>query len=185
MRSYLGIIWLAFLGTALYVYFVYPDLFQNLLRQIADSSIYLAYAFLLLLGAIRGFTLIPVTYLIVLGLLVFEPLPLLIIILIGALISSASVYYFFEYLNLDVYFEKNHGKQIAKVKTALEKNELPIIIGWSAMPFLPTDIICYICGSLEVDIKKMLLGIFIGEGITCTIYIYFGHYILKFLHLSI
>ncbi len=182
MRKLLSFLWLAFLVCALYFYFLHPDFFQGQLTRLADHSIYYAYGFLLILGFIRGFTLVPITYLIVLGLLVFNPLPLLIIILIGAVVSSASVYYFFEYLNLDVYFEKNHGKQIAKVKTALEKNELPIIILWSAMPFLPTDVICYICGSLEIDIKKMLLGVFIGEGITCTIYVYFGQYVLDYLH---
>lgn len=181
MRKLLSFLWLAFLGIALYSYFLHPDFFQNQLAVLASHSVYYAYGFLLLLGIIRGFTLVPITYLIVLGLLVLQPFPLLIVVLIGAVVSSASVYYFFEYLNLDVYFEKNHGKQIAKIKSALEKNELPIIIGWSAMPFLPTDVICYVCGSLEVDIKKMLIGVFIGEGITCTLYIYFGHYVLDYL----
>lgn len=182
MRKFLSFLWIVFVAVALYFYFSHPDFFQSLLTELAQHSIYYAYGFLILLGVIRGFTLVPVTYLIILGLLVLEPLPLLIIILIGVVISSASVYYFFEYLKLDVYFEKNHKKQIAKIKTALEKNELPIIVAWSAMPFLPTDAICYICGSLEVDIKKMLLGVFIGEGITCALYVYFGHYVLDYLH---
>ena len=63
---------------------------------------------------------------------------------------------------------------------ALEKNELPIIIAWSAFPLLPTDLICYICGTLEVGLKKMLLGVLIGEGITCAVYIFFGHQLLNY-----
>jgi uncharacterized membrane protein YdjX (TVP38/TMEM64 family) len=183
MKPLFVILWLIFLGGALYVYFFHADFFKNQLEQMVNTSIYFAYAFLLLLGALRGFTLIPVTYLIVLGLLFFQPLPLFIIILAGVLISSASVYYLFEFLNLDALFEKKYGKQISRARLALEKNELPIIIGWSAFPFLPTDVICYICGTLEVDIKRLLLGVFIGEGITSGVYIFFGNYFLDYLRL--
>ncbi len=182
MRKLLSFLWLAFLALALYGYFFHGGFLQTALESLTNISIYYAYAFLLVLGVIRGFTLVPITYLIVLGLLFLPPLPLLIIILIGALVSSASVYYFFEYLNIDTYFEKHHAKQVSRIKSALEKNELPIIVAWSAFPILPTDIICYVCGSLEVDIKKMLLGIFIGEGVSCAIYIYFGSHILSYLH---
>ena len=183
MRALFGILWFLFIGSVLFTYFFYPDIFQNQLDRLAHTSIYLTSAILLILGALRGFTLIPITNLIIIGVLFIPPLPLLIVILIGALISSTCVYYFFKFLNLDELFEKKHGKQIEKVRQALVKNELPIIIAWSAIPFLPTDVICYICGTLEVDIKKLLLGVFIGEGITCTIYIYFGSYLLDYLHL--
>jgi uncharacterized membrane protein YdjX (TVP38/TMEM64 family) len=181
MRKLLSFLWLAFLACALYGYFFHGSILQSTLETLTHASIYYAYAFLIILGVIRGFTLVPITYLIILGLLFLPPFPLLIIILIGALVSSASVYYFFEYLNLDTYFEKHHAKQVSTIKLALEKNELPIIVAWSAFPLLPTDIICYVCGSLEVDIKKMLLGIFIGEGVSCAIYIYFGSQILSHL----
>ncbi|MFZ2484570.1 MAG: VTT domain-containing protein [Minisyncoccia bacterium] len=183
MRTFFGILWFAFLAVALYVYFFHSYFFQNQLEQVVQTSIYLAYAALLLLGCIRGFTLIPVTYLIILGLLFFPPLPLFIIIILGALVSSASVYYFFKFLDLDTLFEKKYGKQIDRVRQALVKNELPIIIGWSMFPFLPTDVICYICGTLEVDIKKLLLGVFIGESVMSGAYIFFGHYLLDYLHL--
>jgi uncharacterized membrane protein YdjX (TVP38/TMEM64 family) len=179
MRKLFGILWLAFLLGMLYLYFFHAGFFQHQLELMVQHSLYLAYVIFLVLGIIRGFTLIPVTYLIVLGLLFFPPLPLFIIILLGILISSASVYYFFEYLNLDSLFKKKYNKQISRVRQALEKNELPIIIGWSAFPFFPTDVICYLCGTLEVDIKKLLLGIFIGEGITSGVYIFFGHYLLN------
>jgi len=181
MRKFFGIAWFAFLAGALYVYFFHSYFFQEQLEEIVHTSIYLAYAVLLLLGSIRGFTLIPITYLIILGLLFFPPLPLFVAIILGALVSSASVYYFFKFLDLDTLFEKKYGIQIDRVRRALVKNELPIIIGWSAFPFLPTDVICYICGTLEVDIKKLLLGVFIGESIMSGAYIFFGHYLLGYL----
>ena len=183
LRFIFGVFWLLFLGCTLYIYFFHAELLQGQFERIAHTSIYLAYAFLFFLGFVRGFTLIPVTYLIIVGLLFVPPLPLFIITIGGVLVSSASVYYFFEFLNLDKLFDKKYSRQISRVRSALEKNELPIIIAWSAFPFLPTDLICYICGTLEVDIKKLLLGVFIGEGIMSAIYIFFGHYLFQYLHI--
>jgi uncharacterized membrane protein YdjX (TVP38/TMEM64 family) len=131
---------------------------------------------------VRGFTLVPATYLIVLGLLFFKPLPLYILTMVGIVVSSASIYYFFELLRLDEFLKRKYPKQIFKIRSALEKNELPIIIGWSAAPFLATDIICYICGSLRVNFIKFIIGVFIGEGITSGLYIFFGNYLLQFVY---
>jgi len=58
---------------------------------------------------------------------------------------------------------------------------LPIVIGWSFFPLAPTDLICYVCGSLGVGVPKMLLGILVGEGIICALYIFLGRQLLSFL----
>ena len=39
----------------------------------------------------------------------------------------------------------------------------PIIVGWSFM-LLPTDLICYVCGSLKINFPKFLFGVVLGEG---------------------
>ncbi len=181
MRRYFVVGWVLFVSGALYLYFFNPNLIQNQLQHAFGFSIYLGYAIYLILILIRGFTLIPVTYLIILGLLFFQPLPLYILTMLGVLVSSSSIYYFFEFLHLDKLFEHKYQKRISKVKSALQKNELPIIIGWSAAPFLATDIICYICGTLRINFTKFIIGIFIGEGITSGLYIFFGRYILQYI----
>ena len=103
--------------------------------------------------------------------------------LIGVIASSASVYYFSEYLNFDEYFESKHPKEIKKIKEVLTKNELLIVTLWSFTPFLPTDLICYVCGTLEVNIKKFLFGVILGEGIACGIYIFLGKEIVNYISL--
>ena len=55
------------------------------------------------------------------------------------------------------------------------------MIGWSFFPLAPTDLICYVCGSLGVGVRKMLLGILIGEGTICALYIFLGRQLLSFL----
>lgn len=181
-KVYFVVLWLTLLCAGLYMYFFHPTFFQVQLEHVAGVSIYLAYAVLFIVGALRGFTLIPSTYLIIAGLLFFEPLPLFILIMAGIIVSSLSVYYFSEFLNLDELFEKNHHERVAQIKSALEKNELPIIIFWAVSPFLPTDVICYVCGTLDVDVKKFILGIFIGESVIVGTYVFFGEYLLKYGH---
>jgi len=156
---------------------------MSYLTDIFSGSATSGYWIYLLLGCLRGFTLIPTAYLLLIGIIFFKPVPLFIINMIGTLVSSACVYYFSESLRFDKFFEHRYGKLIEKTKLVLQKNELPIVIGWSLFPLTPTDLICYVCGTLKIDIKKFLFGIFIGEAVGSSLYIYFGDYILKLAHL--
>jgi uncharacterized membrane protein YdjX (TVP38/TMEM64 family) len=183
MKKYIISAWILLALSALYLYFFQPSFFQGQLRSAFGISIYFGYAFFFIFGSLRGFTLIPVTYLILLGLLFFNPLPLFLMTMIGILISSVSIYFFSEFLRFDVFFEKRYPEQIVRLKTAFAKNEMPIIILWSFFPFFPTDLICYVAGSLRVDLRKLVLGVFIGEGITSGLYIFFGNQLISYLKL--
>jgi uncharacterized membrane protein YdjX (TVP38/TMEM64 family) len=183
MKKYIIFAWIILILSALYLHFFQPVFFQNQLKSAFGLSVYFGYVLFLILGSLRGFTLIPVTYLIILGLLFFSPIPLFILTMIGILASSISIYYFSEFLRFDAFFEKKYSKQILKLRSAFLKNELPIIIFWSFCPFLPTDLICYVAGSLRVNLKKLIFGVFIGEGITSGLYIFFGYQLTKYLHI--
>ena len=174
-------IWLLFFSVCLYGYFFDKDIIQSKFTAIFGTSYALGYMVYLLAGCLRGFTLIPITYFIVVGIILLPPWPLYILTIIGVLVSSTCIYYFSEYLDFDKYFESKHAKQIDKIKNVLSKNELLIVTTWSFMPFLPTDVICYVCGTLEVPIKKFLFGVLLGEGVSCAIYIFLGKEILSYL----
>ncbi len=171
-------VWAVILGVCLYVYLFHYDLLKSQFLHLSGSSLFIAYALYLIAGSLRGFTLIPVTYFILAGLILLPPLPLYLLTIAGVIFSSVSVYYFSEYLNFDAYFEKKYKNQIERLKDFLSKNEFPIVAVWSFTPFLPTDLICYVCGTLEVDIKKFLLGVVVGEGLACAIYIFLGKEII-------
>ena len=68
--------------------------------------------------------------------------------------------------------------QIRKLKELLQSYQLPIIIGWSFFLFLPTDVLCYVCGSLKINFKKFLFGVIVGEGTVYAIYIFLGDWVL-------
>jgi uncharacterized membrane protein YdjX (TVP38/TMEM64 family) len=116
--------------------------------------------------------LIPSTPFAVAGVVIFYPLEAFVLNLVGILISSVIVYYFARYLGIKDIFETKYAKKLKKVKKALSKKELPIIIGWSFFPVAPTDLIIYACSVLNISLKKCLIGVLIGEGILNFFYIF-------------
>lgn len=181
IKRFIYTVWFIFIAIGFYFYLFEGNFIQTKLVSIFGSSVVLGYFVYLIAGCLRGFTLIPITYFIVAGIILLPPVPLYILTMITVLVSSASVYYFSEYLNFDQYFEERHPKQIKQIKDFLTRYELPVVIGWSFTPFLPTDLICYVCGAMEIDIKKFLFGVMLGEGISCAIYIFLGKEIISIL----
>lgn len=43
----------------------------------------------------------------------------------------------------------------------------------------PTDVRCFVCGSLRINYPKFLAGVLIGEGTVYAIYIYLADYLLR------
>jgi uncharacterized membrane protein YdjX (TVP38/TMEM64 family) len=142
------------------------------------AALYGAY---ILLGAVRGFTLVPSTTLVLAALPFMPPGPLLVCTLAGIMISSTSIYYFSAALRINERVARKHPEKIARITDLVNRYELPIIIGWSFFPFAPTDLICYVCGVLRVRFWKFLLGVTLGEGAICAIYIYGGDQLLRWI----
>ncbi len=171
-------VWAAVIASALYFYFFKNAFIYEEVQKLLNLPLVWRMAIFLALSCIRGFTLVPVTYLILLGLVFLPSTPAYILTMIGVIVSSGCIYYFAEYLGIASFFERAHHKQVLKLKSVLQKNELPIVVAWSFFPLAPTDVMCYVCGSLRIDIKKFLLGVFIGEGIACALYIFAGKELL-------
>jgi uncharacterized membrane protein YdjX (TVP38/TMEM64 family) len=91
------------------------------------------------------------------------------------------VYYFAEAMQLDRFFERRYSSQVGRLRALMTRRELPIVIAWSFFPIAPTDLVCYVCGALRVDVKKCLLGVAVGEGTICAIYIFLGAQALAWL----
>jgi uncharacterized membrane protein YdjX (TVP38/TMEM64 family) len=181
LRSVLGTIWLAGMAVAMYVVIFHHELIVDRLQAATAASFIAGGVVYLLLGCLRGFTLIPATYLVVVGVIFFPPLPLFLLTLVSILVSSASVYYFSEALHLDELLTKKHAAQVDRLRHLLDRYGLPIIIGWAFFPLAPTDLICYLSGVLRIRIATVLLGVAIGEGSICALYIFFGGRLLRLL----
>jgi uncharacterized membrane protein YdjX (TVP38/TMEM64 family) len=174
-------LWVIVLASAAATYIFHPGALKQLFLELPASPPSWVYAVHFALGCLRGFTLIPATYLVMAGMLVLPPWPLYLITVIGIIVSSAAVYYFAEAMVFDRFFERRYGAQVARLRGLMQRRELPIVIAWSFLPIAPTDLICYVCGALKVDLRKCLLGVTIGEGAICAIYIFVGAQALAWL----
>ena len=174
--------WLLFLATFFYVYFFRANFLNSELRNAMSASVVTGYLAYLLIGSVRGFTLIPSTSLVLIAIPIFPPLPLFALTLAGILISSMSIYYFSESLHLNDVFEGKHATRVKKLKEILQGNSMIIIFTWSLFPLVPTDLICYVCGVLRIDFRKFILAVLLGEGTICGFYIFLGTYLMKLLH---
>ena len=184
VRYSLFALWLLVAAGALYLYFFKRELVQGELQDALSVSFWAAAITYVLIGSLRAFTLVPATFPLLAAMPFFEPRVLLALTLPCIAISSSICYWFAEAIHMDEVFERKYPTQIRKLKNALQHYQLPIIIGWSFFLFLPTDLICYVCGSLKINFKKFLFGVVVGEGTVYAIYIFAGDSGLRFLNLK-
>jgi uncharacterized membrane protein YdjX (TVP38/TMEM64 family) len=172
-------LWLFLITWGITVYLFFPETINLLfLEDLSEKYHYIALCIYFLLLSVRGLTLIPSTPLLLAGVLLFDPLEIFVVSLAGILVSSTIVYYFSKYLGLAAYFETRYGKYVQKIKYGLADNELPIIVGWSFFPLVPTDLIVYAGSTLRIHIFKCLLGVFVGEAVLNALYIFSANIIL-------
>lgn len=179
LRRALTLVWLVVVATGAYFFFFKRSALNGALSDASSVSFIAAAALYLAFGCLRGFTLIPSTTLVLLAVPFFPPALLFALTVAGILISSTSIYFFAEALHLEEVFAGLHGARLEQLKHAMARFELPVIIGWSFFPLAPTDLICYACGVFHIRFWKCLVGVAIGEGAICGIYIFLGNSLLR------
>ena len=167
--------WAVLITSCLYFYFFHPDLFSpQQIRNYFSDNLYLGLFVYFIISTLRGFTLIPSTPIVLAGVLVFPPLPLWVVNQLAVYSSSAIVYLMAREFQFDKFFHQRYPQQIEKLTRPLQQRELLVISIWGFAPFVPTDMIVYVCSILRIRLWKTLLGVSIGEGIICAIYIFGG-----------
>lgn len=177
-------IWVVVAGVTLWVFFFHREAVQEELKEAMSVSMLAASFLYLLLSSVRGFTFIPASPLLLLGIAFFPPVPLFVLTLAGILISSAIIYWFSGSLHLEEVFTKRYVRFLDRVNALLHKRELPVITAWCLFPVTPTDLMVYVCGVLRVSFPKTMLGVAIGCGINCAAVIFLGDQIFRFLHVK-
>lgn len=175
-ENYIGLyVWLGLMTTSVLLYFLNPELFAPAsIRRFFEANLALGLGAYFVLSIVRGFLLIPLTPLLLAGLLVFPAWPLFLVTLAGIWFSSALVYLLARQLRLDHFFRHHYGPQLDRLTALLGKGELPAILLWSFIPFTPTDLIVYVCSVLRISLWKTLTGVLVGEAAICAIYIFGG-----------
>ena len=176
-------VWLATVAAAACLYWTHRVSLQSELTQALSLSALVGAAVYVFSSCVRGFTLIPSTFLLVAGLPFFSPLSLYAMTMLGVAVSASSVYYFSHAMGIDRLFETKHASRLAKLKDVLHRNQFGIVVGWSFFPFVPTDLICYACGTMRTGFRRFLLAVLVGEGVICAAYIFLGERLLDLLQL--
>lgn len=173
-------LWLILVVGVITAYIMFPDEFSlSFMEETAVDYPIAALVLYYLIISLKGLTLMPGSPILLAGMLIFNPVEVFFANMAGIMTSSLLVYYFSKYLEFDVFFEKKYGKHIHKIKTQLMDKELPIIIGWSFFPFAPTDVIVYVGSTLQINVFRCLIGVFIGEAIINAFYIFSVSMLLK------
>lgn len=174
--NFLGLYtWLGIIAISLSLYFFQPELFspQNI-RQFFSTNLTEGLFVYFVISTLRGFTLIPSTPIVLAGVLVFPPWPLFLVNQLAVYSSSAIVYFMARHFRFDHYFHDHYPGQVEKLSLLLRKRELTVISLWGFMPVVPSDMIVYVCSVLRIKLWKTLIGVSIGEGAICSIYIFGG-----------
>jgi uncharacterized membrane protein YdjX (TVP38/TMEM64 family) len=167
------VVWITAVAALLTLYFMNREFLDvEVVRSLVDQNRALVIPIYLLILSLLGLTFIPSTPFAIAGVLLFSPGFAYVLNLVGIITSSTIVYHFAGFLGLGAAFEGRHPEQTTKVQAALRHKELPIIVGWSFFPAVPTDLIIYVASSLKIPLWKCLLGVLIGEGILNAVYIF-------------
>jgi uncharacterized membrane protein YdjX (TVP38/TMEM64 family) len=178
LRYLMLTIWLSVILASVGSYLMYPQAFTavNLAAFLLrfEGWIWLIY---LAMSALRGFTLLPSTPLVIAGTLLFplEPLLVLAVSLTGILFSSGMIYFFSEFLGFSEYFEAHKPELTHKIRLRLERpSGFIFVAAWAFFPLVPTDAVCYVAGTTKMNFLEFILAVLVGESVLCTIYVFFG-----------
>jgi len=115
---------------------------------------------------IRGLFLVPSTPIILAGGMLFpDMLPAVFLISIAGIVLSATVLYRMPGLGgYDELLERKYPAKIARVKGHLVKPySFWLVVGWSFFPLVPTDVICYAAGLVQMSYRRMIFALLLGE----------------------
>ncbi len=162
------ILWLLLLAFIWGYYLFNPEFFkaENLALMLSkyEGHLLLVYT---IIGVLRGLTLLPNMTLLIAGTLLFPDsyVMLLIASVFGITASSTMIYYFSDFLGFDSFFEKKYPKKIDFIKEKMNKYGVAILLVWSFLPVVPSDLISYVSGTLNFNITKFVAAIIVGHTI--------------------
>ncbi|MXY23208.1 MAG: TVP38/TMEM64 family protein [Acidobacteria bacterium] len=148
------------------LYAVRPDLIEpsNLVALFRQSGPLVLVGYVVVSLA-RPVTLIPGTVLVVVGTLLFpDRYWTVFAISLGCVVASSGlVYWFFDFLGLSELFERKHAERIRWLEAQMARRGFWIVAGWSLFPIIPTDVICYVAGSLRMPFGRFLVAVALGK----------------------
>lgn len=184
VKKIINFVWIGLVLLSVIYLFCNPSAFSieqlSILLQKFGYWIWLVY---IIITFLRGLLLFPSTPFVLVGAALFpQKLFLVGLVSILGILSSATLLYFFaDKIGFGNYLSQKYPTKIRKVQTTLNQPKGKwLVAAWAWFPFVPTDIICYVAGLVKMRYSIMITGIFLGESILVTLYLYLGKDILSF-----
>lgn len=125
-----------------------------------------AFAGYVAISLVRGFFLVPSTPIILAGAILFpSALPAVFVVsMVGIAVAGSALYHMPALAGYDDLLESKNPEKIARLKIHLVKpGAFWFVVGWSAFPFVPTDVICYAAGLVQMSFRRMMFAMLLGE----------------------
>ncbi|QYZ78346.1 TVP38/TMEM64 family protein [Methanofollis formosanus] len=172
LRRAVPFIWASLVALGLMAYVLYPEYFSlAALDGTTDEHRAVALLVYFLILSIRGLVFVPSTPLLLSGIVLFDPLEVFVVSMLGILTSSTLVHCCARRLGFDAVLEKRYPEQSAQIRAHLLEHQFPVIAGWSICPIVPTDLVVYLASTLRVPLWKCLVGVGAGEAALLSLYI--------------
>jgi len=185
LRAACFAVWITVIVGCLTAFLLYPHAFApERIAAFIEQFRGEIWAVYLLMSSVRGLTLLPSTPLVLAGTILFpeQPVAVLLVSMAGILLSSSMIYFFSELLGLSRYFEDHKPELTHKIKGRLDRpSGFLFVAAWAFFPFVPTDAVCYVAGSTQMNYLKFITAVFVGEIILCSAYIFLGGGLLDLL----
>ena len=167
LKKILFVLWIlsivGFLGYSMYnPNFLDHDHMKLTLEKYASQLMIIYF----LICLFRGMFLLPSSPFVVLGALLFPTKLWLVFLisLIGIFASSIILYYFSTFFGFDKYFKEKFPEKIEKIQGQMNSPKaFWLVVAWSAFPFVPTDLMCYVAGTIRMNFGRMVTAMIIGE----------------------
>lgn len=185
IKKVINYLWISTVLFVLIYVLLHPTAFNaeqlsSFLRKF-DHWVWLVY---IIISFLRGIFLFPSTPFVFAGAILFPDKLILvgIVSILGILFSATLLYYFADAIGFGDYLSQKYPQKIEKARIQLNKPQGKwFVAAWAWFPFVPTDIICYVAGLVKMKYPIMITGIFLGETILVSLYLYLGKDILSFL----
>lgn len=183
VRAAVLVAWAAAICFFVGAYITSPEKFapQTIAARLQEFEAAVIFVYLAL-SILRGLALLPSTPLVIAGVLLFPNRPWLVLAvsLFGIVASSSMIYWISDVLGIARYFEHRTPEHVAKIRYRLEHPAgLLFVVMWAFFPFVPTDAVCYVAGSIRMGFIRFIVAVFVGELILCSIYVFSGDYIVN------
>jgi uncharacterized membrane protein YdjX (TVP38/TMEM64 family) len=158
-------------------YLSHPEFFTKevFTTWLGDNQLMVNAVYIILI-CFRALFFIPSTVLLLLGIALYpqDPIYVIGVNLFGILLGAYLLYTAAKYLTPEKLFTEKNQNKFELIQLKMRKHGFGIVLIWSFIPIVPTDLICYVAGVVQMNKLKFYSAVLIGEIILVSLYVYTG-----------